>query len=634
MNAWSETPVALEFARLFPRPNFGLDRGAFVMPAELAFLDATTLDTHLLTEAARQADESGVTAEVALLAEGGISEHAYYRLLAERVGAVSWSSQLALSARADPHAALLSGAAPLAPNERGLRVLFAPRGQALRELLRRVDSGALDVSGVALCSPRRFEALVREQFRKPIAAQAANALIGRDPHLSAKTGLTIRQRGTAAAAIFTAAAFAWAMPGATATVANFALWSLFLSTITLRALAVGAGRNPQTPPPLPDDQLPVYSVLVPLHREADMVPQLIGALEAIDYPRSKLDVKLLLEESDLATIRAVSDQAPPPWIDVVTLAPGAPTTKPRALNAALASARGELLVIYDAEDIPDPNQLRAAAARFAAAPDLDCLQARLVVHNVDESWLTRCFALEYAALFDFLDPGLVALGLPFGLGGTSNHFRTRVLRHVGGWDAWNVAEDADLGVRLARFGRRVGSLDSDTLEEAPARLENWFAQRVRWQKGWLQTLVTHSRHPVRMADELGPARFAAITALLLGGTLGSMLWPALTLGVLIHAITPFPLEGANWRVAQDVITYLLTILGAQTILAPMIASIRLRGLATCRLALLTLPAYYLLICAASWTALIEIAIKPFHWRKTLHSPRRFGDLVALGARRA
>ena len=345
-------------------------------------------------------------------------------------------------------------------------------------------------------------------------------------------------------------------------------------------------------------------------------------------------MKLLLEERDFATIRAVSDFAPPPWIDVVTLAPGAPTTKPRALNAALASARGDLLVIFDAEDIPDPNQLRAAAARFAAAPDLDCLQARLVVHNVDESWLSRCFALEYAALFDFLDPGLVALGLPFGLGGTSNHFRTRVLRDVGGWDAWNVAEDADLGVRLARLGRRVGSLDSDTLEEAPARLENWFAQRVRWQKGWLQTLVTHSRRPLAMARELGPMRFAALTALLLGGTLGSMLWPALTLGVVLRAMTPFPAEGAHWRVAQDVITYLLAILGAQTILAPMIASIRLRGLTTCRSALLTLPAYYLLICAASWTALFEIVIRPSHWRKTRHNPRRFSDLVAFGARRA
>ena len=376
MNARSQTPGAAEFAHLFPGPTHVLDHAAFARPAELAFIDAATLDERQIAKAAREAGESGVTAEEALLADGGLSEQVYYRLLAERVGAASWTCDLALSPRADPMAALKSAAVLLAPNDRGLRVLFAPRGQAVRALMRRVDAGALDASSVALCSPRRLEALVREQFRKPIAAQAANGLIERDPHLSAKAGLTQRQRTIAAAAIFAAAALAWEAPSATATFANFALWSLFFSSIALRALALGAGRTARAPVPLPDDQLPVYSVLVPLHHEAEMVPQLIGALEAIDYPRAKLDVKLLLEERDLATIRAVSDYAPPPWIDVVTLAPGAPTTKPRALNAALASARGDLLVIYDAEDIPDPNQLRAAAARFAAAPDLDCLQAR------------------------------------------------------------------------------------------------------------------------------------------------------------------------------------------------------------------------------------------------------------------
>ena len=631
--AWLEQRVSAEPARPVERRRIDPAGQASATPIEVAFL-ADAVDARLLAWAAWTADETGVSAEAPLLAAGAVSEDVYYRALADRIGAAPLSADLVLSERTEPNVALRGGLAPLLPNRHGLRAVFAPRGDAVRELLRRTDAGALDAGCLALCSPRRLEALVRRQFRGQIAATAANGLSKRDPDLSANAGLTVRQRIGLAASACGLAALAWATPAWTVTIVQVALWALFLMAVGLRAVAIGAGRKSDGAASLLEDQLPVYSVLVPLHGEADMVPQLLGALDALDYPRAKLDVKLILEERDFDTLRAVRDAAPPPWIDVVAVAPGAPTTKPRALNAALASARGALVVIYDAEDIPDPAQLRAAAARFAAEPDLDCLQARLVVHNVAESWLTRCFALEYAALFDFLDPGLVALGLPLGLGGTSNHFRTRVLRDLGGWDAWNVAEDADLGVRLARFGRRIGALDYDTLEEAPATLENWFAQRVRWQKGWMQTLVTHSRHPSRLARELGRTRFAALTALILGGTLGTMLWPALSLGVLVHALTPSPGPGDDWRVAQDVTTYLLTLLGAQTILAPMIASIRLRGLASCRWALLTLPAYYLLICAASWAALYDIATKPFHWRKTRHRPRRLADLMALGARRA
>ncbi len=364
-----------------------------------------------------------------------------------------------------------------------------------------------------------------------------------------------------------------------------------------------------------------------------IVPQLLAALDALDYPKAKLDVKLVLEAGDAATLAAVS-RAAPAWADIVVVPAGGPQTKPRALNAALPSARGDLLVIYDAEDVPDPRQLRAAAARFAAEPDLDCVQGRLAIHNFAEGWLPRCFALEYAVLFDLFVPGLAALGLPFGLGGTSNHFRLRALREVGAWDAWNVAEDADLGVRLARSGRRIGSLALDTLEEAPVDLGNWFRQRVRWQKGWMQTVITHSRHPLRLARELGPARTTALFALTVGGTLGAMVWPALTLTLIAHALTPIPDDGAGLRIFEDVVTYLISIVGAQSIVMPMLAVIKLRGLQKCRATLLTLPAYYLLICAASWVAAYELARRPFHWSKTEHRAHSLADFAAIGARRA
>ena len=247
---------------------------------------------------------------------------------------------------------------------------------------------------------------------------------------------------------------------------------------------------------LADDELPSYTVVVALYRETSVVEELVKAIDALDYPKGKLDIKLVVEQRDVETLGRIVDLRLPARYEVVVAPLGKPQTKPRALNIALSTARGELVVVYDAEDTPAPDQLRLAASRFAADKDLDCLQARLAIRNHSESWLSKLFAIEYAVLFDVVNPGLCALNLPIPLGGSSNHFRLRSLVGVGAWDEWNVTEDADLGVRLARFGYRVKALDSDTWEEAPYEFGNWFRQRVRWQKGWMQTLIVHSRRPL------------------------------------------------------------------------------------------------------------------------------------------
>ena len=223
-----------------------------------------------------------------------------------------------------------------------------------------------------------------------------------------------------------------------------------------------------------------------------------------DYPRSKLDIKLVVERDDEAARRALKSLDLPARYEIVVAPSGLPATKPRALNVALPAARGALVVVYDAEDEPDADQLRLAAARFAAEPYVHCLQAALTIDNAADSWISAMFAIEYATLFDLIDPGFAALDLPIPLGGTSNHFRVDTLKRVGGWDAWNVTEDADLGMRLASAGARVGALASSTTEEAPAEFAAWFRQRVRWQKGWMQTLIVHSRRPLRFARALGP----------------------------------------------------------------------------------------------------------------------------------
>jgi glycosyltransferase XagB len=342
-----------------------------------------------------------------------------------------------------------------------------------------------------------------------------------------------------------------------------------------------------------------------------------------DYPKSKLDIKLVVEQRDPETLSRLVELELPGRYEIVVAPPGAPQTKPRALNIALASARGELIVVYDAEDIPAPDQLRLAAARFAAEKDLDCLQGRLAIRNAEESWLARQFAVEYATLFDFINPGLCALDLPIALGGSSNHFRVRSLIDVGAWDEWNVTEDADLGIRLARFGYRVRALDSDTSEEAPHQLKNWFRQRVRWQKGWMQTLIVHTRRPNFFRRDLGPKRAFAALTLIGGAIVGCLFWPVFAAATLWRALTVGD-DGAlaPAREMTDVYVYILALAGAFSIALPASIAQRLRG---SRLSLRTvalMPVYYMLVCAATWAALIHLALWPYYWGKTDHGMRR------------
>jgi len=361
-------------------------------------------------------------------------------------------------------------------------------------------------------------------------------------------------------------------------VASAALWLTFSAIIILRSMAAIAGKGESRPPALADDELPDYTIVVALYRETRVVEDLIRALDGLDYPKSKLDIKLVVEQRDAETLGRLATLSLPARYEIIVAPPGPPQTKPRALNIALSSARGQLIVVYDAEDAPAADQLRLAAARFAADKNLDCLQARLAIRNAGESWLASQFALEYAVLFDFLNPGLCALQLPIALGGTSNHFRIRSLIDVGAWDEWNVTEDADLGIRLARFGYRVQSLDSDTLEEAPFALRNWFRQRVRWQKGWLQTLVVHSRQPGFFRRDLGPSRALAATTLIGGAIVGCLFWPIFAVATLSRALTVGD-DGAlaPAREMTDVFTYILALAGAWSIALPASVAARLRG---------------------------------------------------------
>jgi len=372
-------------------------------------------------------------------------------------------------------------------------------------------------------------------------------------------------------------------------------------------------------PDRPDDaELPAYSVLLPLRDEAQMVPQLYRAIAALDYPPEKLDVKFVVEGDSVATIRAVRPFLSDPRFGLVVVPPAKPRTKPKAMNYALPLVRGEHVVIFDAEDRPDPDQLWRAALRFRDDPQLACLQAELVIDNGDENLITALFAAEYAALFGIVLPAFARWKVPLPLGGTSNHFRSEVLRAAGGWDSFNVTEDADLGVRLARLGLKVETFTSHTLEEAPATLSGWMAQRTRWIKGWMQTFIVHNRQPVRLLRELGWKSFIFFELTFLGMILAPMLHAAFIATAVFRLVLAQPLLSLGtqlWSVGY----FALFVVGNCAALLVNVAGLKRLGRRNPATQLM-LPFYWLLLAAATVRSAHELLVKPFYWAKTGHRP--------------
>ena len=403
--------------------------------------------------------------------------------------------------------------------------------------------------------------------------------------------------------------------------AFFAL--LFIAVVVLRLVIL---ISPETEAKLAtknlrEERLPVYSVLVPLYREPKVLPRLLTCLANFDYPHDKLDIKIIVEQHDEVTRTALAAFELPPHFQVIVVPPGSPQTKPRALNYAMLFARGELLTIYDAEDIPSPRQLRCAAERFAEAPEwLACLQARLAIYNRNENWLTRQFALEYAVLFFSILPSLAAMDMPIPLGGTSNHFRVKALQHAGCWDPFNVTEDADLGMRLSRLGYSVGVLDSDTFEEACLTRKAWTRQRARWLKGFLQTWLVHMRQPLRCWRELGNAGFLVLQTTTLAVFVSALFHPITLIYMgweLANSLQSERslLQSGTWLSGLGLAIFVAGYGAAMLIAARAVPRQRLTGAWKM---VLTMPVYWMLMMPAAWLALYQFVTDVHGWNKTEH----------------
>jgi glycosyltransferase involved in cell wall biosynthesis len=456
------------------------------------------LPAEVLAAAQERAAAVGVGADRVLIAAGAIGEEDYLRALGERLG-VGFEPLDDLPRRLCPleDERLLEAAhTGLLPVSEGddLTLVIAPRGTAARRILQLIESNALLARRIRFTSAERFNRFVLRYGGAALAARATDRLRQQWPALSAAPP---RRRASMALAVLALALLAGALmltPAAARQGPAMLLAGLFLAWLGLRLAAAFVRPSVAAElPALPAHELPVYSIIAPLYREAASVGGLLSAIERLDYPREKLDVIVAVEADDRETRAAIEARRTRLPITLVTVPGAGPRTKPKALNVALPFARGTFTVIYDAEDRPERQQLRQALQAFAVGGDrLACVQAPLCIDNTADSWLARSFTAEYAGQFDVFLPALAAWQLPLPLGGSSNHFHTDTLREIGAWDPYNVTEDADLGMRLARFGYRTGTIAATTYEEAPAQALPWLRQRTRWFKGWTRPVKSIS----------------------------------------------------------------------------------------------------------------------------------------------
>ncbi|MCD8139347.1 MAG: glycosyltransferase [Planctomycetaceae bacterium] len=379
-----------------------------------------------------------------------------------------------------------------------------------------------------------------------------------------------------------------------------------------------------------DKELPIYTLLIPVYKEGEVITKLIERLLRLDYPQHKLDIRILLESDDLETRAALEGMALPSCVTLLNIPDTQPHTKPKACNYGLLRARGEYVVIYDAEDIPETDQLKKAYLAFRDTPDnYVCIQSKLNYFNSDQNLLTRWFTQEYSTWFDVLLIGTMSVDVPIPLGGTSNHFKVNFLKQIGAWDPFNVTEDADLGIRLYKMEYKTAVLDSHTWEEANSKVGNWIRQRSRWIKGYMQTWLVHMRRPFHLYRELGFKGLLGYNAMVLGTPLLPLLNPLFWLLMIVWLVaSPGYLDALfpGWLyyialfqllVGNFVFVY-SNIYGSYCVIRDSEVSGAMRLNYSIIMSGLLLPFYWVLMSIAGYKALIQLFTRPHYWEKTTH----------------
>ncbi|WP_426240250.1 glycosyltransferase [Pararhizobium sp. DWP1-1-3] len=585
-----------------------------------------------IARAMQLAQAQGTTVEDELLASGEIDETIYFEALAETLkldfmpdidaGRVQdiegLDTQIARPEILRVHHASRPPVTVIVPSLGRLAGLAA--------LLQRTP---LLRASLAVSTPSAVRRAVWRAGSHRRVSAVTRALFETAPLHSARITFWGKQGFYAGVALCALVAAAAAVPLISMLILHIVLTLFYLANFLVRLYALVSAllqrrEERMAEPPDTAGPLPVYSVLVALYREESVVGQLIHGLNQLDWPRSRLDIKLICEEDDAATIAALEALPLAREYEIVRVPVHMPRTKPKALAYALPGVRGTYVTVYDAEDRPHPEQLREAHAAFTAAPQhVICLQAPLIVTNAQQSWWSALFALEYAGLFRGLLPMLSLTGLPLPLGGTSNHFRTAELRRIGGWDPYNMTEDADLGLRLHRLGYRSRVIFKPTLEEAPTSRCVWLGQRTRWFKGWLQTWLVLMRKPGQLSCEMGWPAFIVFQILIAGLLLSALSHPFIV-GFLVYLTWLMLDDGTH---AQGWLTFwlftcdIVNIFGSYAVFVSLGRSrMTAREKRAVGWRWIFVPLYWLFMSLAAWKALLELRTAPFSWNKTPHLP--------------
>lgn len=578
-----------------------------------------------------------------LMTRGRLSPSLYYRLAAKRLG-IGYLDQIADDQiiLSDPPPKLTNMAdidcvlTRPSPKSEGMNnspnraLIMAPEGEALDRLVAKLQELPDLGNDLYLITPAILQEALRRARRADALSSHVYRLRDHLPRLSAHPVLTLA-RGVGICAMIVGVVLASFQFPLLALAINLCSIGLFLAMAFLRFAAyrhavhqegpVGRDTLPTNlPPPNLQRNWPSYAVLVPLFKEGAIVPDLVRSLMRLDYPHSRLKIYLVIEEVDLETRQAIGQLSLPSVFEMVVVPDHGPRTKPKALNYALCFVDSDLTVIFDAEDRPAPYQLKEAALTMMHGnPRLACLQGRLAIDNGGESWLSRQFSVEYSALFDGLLPFLSHEKLPIPLGGTSNHFRTSILKQVGGWDPYNVTEDADLGLRLSRLGYDIGVIKSDTQEEAPISYEPWMKQRSRWFKGWMQTWLVHMRQPKELYQTLGRSGFLSFQVMIGGMLISSLIHPAYLIGIgfaiwaiLTQSGTDNP---AFWLLLFTNSFNLVLGYGSAMMLGNLSAK---RRFGYSWRTIVQMPLYWLLMTPSAWRAFYQLLFDPHRWEKTPH----------------
>jgi glycosyltransferase XagB len=605
--------------RTLGRPNIGT-----------TLLMAGMITRNQLNDALDYAHKANIRLGRALVFKRYLTEDALYQFLAKQAelpffDLSSATIDEAASRLLDPKLERTYGILPLAADES--EVILATVNPHNQEALQRVETALQKPLRLVVVTESDLDAALENLYRNEYVNESVSSLLERSPHDSAFHVLERNQIITLA--VMAAISLVWLAFDAISylVILNALITAFYLvfSVYKFRLIFKAISTNLEVPVSdqevalLKDSELPVYTILVPVHHEAEVLPDVLKSLVSLDYPSARLDILVLLEEDDLETIRKFDEINPPRFIQKVIVPNEQPKTKPKACNYGLIHARGDYIVIYDAEDLPDRDQLKKVIIAFSKAPEnVACIQAKLNYYNRKQNILTQWFTVEYSMWFDLLLPGLDADHAPIPLGGTSNHFKTAALLEAGAWDPYNVTEDADLGIRLFKRGYRTRIVDSTTYEEANSQYDNWIRQRSRWLKGYMQTWLVHMRHPIRLMREIGFNNFMSFQYIV-GGTfftalLNPVYWVLTSIWFLaqpefIHRLFPgiiFYMGALCLYVGTFVFTYINVAGSMRRGYYDMVATAMLS------------PIYWAMSSIASWKGFTQLIFKPHFWEKTRH----------------